>query len=393
METRLHPREAENPIDILRRGSSIWNEWRAVNSNISPLLRGADLSGIHANGADLSGTDLSGTSLKSGNLRYANLAGAQLSRSDLTDASLPGAKLSWANIARANLQGANLSNADCRGADLRYADLRRTTLIAADLRGASATYVDFTGANLQSADLNGTNLTGSILVNANCDSVILLETVLADVNFCGAKGLTACVHLGPSIVDSRTLAKSGELPLRFLRGCGVPDDVIGRLKIAYHSCFISYSTKDQAFADRLYADLQSRGVRCWFAPHDLQGGRKIHEQIDEAIRVYDKLLLILSDASMNSPWVKTEIANARARETQQQRQVLFPITLLPFEQIKSWKLFDADAGIDSAREIREYFVPDFSNWKDHDSYSAAFERLVRDLKAGRRDEAAENRPD
>jgi hypothetical protein len=35
------------------------------------------------------------------------------------------------------------------------------------------------------------------------------------------------------------------------------------------------------------------------------------------IRVYDKLLLILSDVSMNSPWVKTKIASARARETQQ----------------------------------------------------------------------------
>jgi hypothetical protein len=46
-----------------------------------------------------------------------------------------------------------------------------------------------------------------------------------------------------------------------------------------------------------------------------------------------------------------------------------------------WKCFDADAGKDSAREIREYFVPDFSNWKDHDSYQKAFQRLVRDLKA------------
>ena len=40
-----------------------------------------------------------------------------------------------------------------------------------------------------------------------------------------------------------------------------------------------------------------------------------------------------------------------------------------------------DAGKDSAREIREYFIPDFSNWKDHDAYQAAFQRLVRDLKA------------
>jgi hypothetical protein len=53
-------------------------------------------------------------------------------------------------------------------------------------------------------------------------------------------------------------------------------------------------------------------VRCWFAPHDVQGGRKLHDQIDHAIRIYDRLLLILSDHSMNSEWVKTEIANAPA---------------------------------------------------------------------------------
>lgn len=86
---------------------------------------------------------------------------------------------------------------------------------------------------------------------------------------------------------------------------------------------ISYSTKDQEFADRLYADLQARGVRCWFATHDIRGGRKLHEQIDEAIRTYDKLLLILSEASTNSNWVKTEIANARAREVQQGRRCCF----------------------------------------------------------------------
>jgi hypothetical protein len=38
-------------------------------------------------------------------------------------------------------------------------------------------------------------------------------------------------------------------------------------------------------------------------------------------------------------------------------------------------------GKDSAREIREYFIPDFSNWKNHDSYQEAFQRLISDLKA------------
>jgi hypothetical protein len=80
-----------------------------------------------------------------------------------------------------------------------------------------------------------------------------------------------------------------------------------RKAIDFYSLFISYSTQDQPFAERLHADLQDKGVRCWFAPHDLQSGQKIHEQIDEAIRLNEKLLLILSPASMASKWVKTEI--------------------------------------------------------------------------------------
>jgi hypothetical protein len=80
------------------------------------------------------------------------------------------------------------------------------------------------------------------------------------------------------------------------------------------------------------------GVRCWFAPHDIKGGRKIHEQIDEAIRTYDKLLLILSEHSMSSSWVKTEIANAREREEREAKQLLFPITLVAVEEVKQCAL-------------------------------------------------------
>jgi hypothetical protein len=150
--------------------------------------------------------------------------------------------------------------------------------------------------------------------------------------------------------------------------------------IEFYSLFISYSTRDQEFAERLHNDLQAKGVRCWFAPHKLQGGRKVHKQIDEAIRVYDKLLLILSEASMASEWVRTEIALARKREVEQKREVLFPIGLCPFETIRKWEYFDSDIGKDSAREIREFHIPDFSNWKDHDAYKKAFDRLLHDLQ-------------
>jgi TIR domain len=134
-------------------------------------------------------------------------------------------------------------------------------------------------------------------------------------------------------------------------------------------------------AERLNADLQAKGVRCWFAPHDVQRGRKLHDQIDEAIRTHEKLLLILSPHSMNSEWVKTEIAKARKREVREKIQVLFPVSLVPFKKIRDWECFDADTGKDSAREIREYLIADFCKWKNHDAYQDEFTELLRDLKA------------
>lgn len=123
---------------------------------------------------------------------------------------------------------------------------------------------------------------------------------------------------------------------------------------ANHSCFISYSTKDQKFAERLHADLQAEGVRCWFAPHDIGDGRKIKEETDEALRVHERLLLVVSAASMASEWVKTEIAKARSERSKEQRRVLFPVALVDFESLRGWEWSDRDSGKDSAREIREY---------------------------------------
>ena len=201
------------------------------------------------------------------------------------------------------------------------------------------------------------------------------------------KGLETVHHVGPSVIGIDTIFQSnGNIPEAFLRGCGIPDDFITYMKslaanpIEFYSCFISYSTKDQEFADRLYADLQNKGVRCWFAPNDIQAGKKIHEQIDEAIRRYERLLLILSPNSMKSPWVKTEIRKARKRERTEKKRVLFPVRLVSFEAIRDWELFDADEGKDLAGEIREYFIPDFSDWKKHDSYAKGFQSLLRDLK-------------
>jgi hypothetical protein len=74
-------------------------------------------------------------------------------------------------------------------------------------------------------------------------------------------------------------------------------------------------------------------------------------------------------------------AMARRAEVREKQRKLFPIRLVNFETIRDWERFDADSGKDLGVEIREYFIPDFSNWKEHDSFEAAFQRLLKDLKA------------
>lgn len=81
--------------------------------------------------------------------------------------------------------------------------------------------------------------------------------------------------------------------------------------------------------------------------------------------------------------MKTELAKARKRETKEGKRVLFPVRLVSYEALQEWECFDAAARKDSGREIREYFIPDFSEWKEHDSYQKALGRLVSDLKANR----------
>lgn len=102
-------------------------------------------------------------------------------------------------------------------------------------------------------------------------------------------------------------------------------------------------------------------------------GDKIRPRIDEAIYLQDKLLLILSEYSVASDWVEHEVETALAREYKEKRTLLFPIRL--DNAILKCKYTGWAALVQNERHIG-----DFINWKDHDQYQVAFERLLRDLK-------------
>lgn len=321
------------------------------------------------------------SSLSEANLEHANLFGADLAESSLSEANLTASVLSLVNLA---------------GADLRRASLNDAHLIDTNLAGATLIDANLGGANVWRSDLTGADLSRAVMS----------ETALADLNLSRAKGLGQIIHVGPSVVDNRTLVKSSNLPVRFLRGIGLSDWQIQATRlnqpdltrdqvdeIAYaianaragralnlQSVFISYSTADEAFTRKLHDDLQDAGVRCWFFPEDRKGGKKVHEQLSEAIHLHDRLLLCLSETSMASKWVRYEIEKARDREEREGRRVLFPIRLVPYEKLREWSLFDADLARDAAKEIREYYIPDFSGWDtDLAKYQAELARLIKDL--------------
>jgi hypothetical protein len=309
--------------------------------------------------------DASEALLERAELNHSNLSGADLSHADLTFAYLNTANLSHANLSCANLGRANLS----------WAILTGTNLGDANLDGADLRFTAFVHA-----DLNG----------ASFDQAKTFETVFAGVDLRNARVLEKIRHWGPSELSINTVYFSkGQIPEDFLRNCGVPDVYITQMPalvgaaqaLRFNSCFISYSSQDEEFVGRLHTRMVQAGMLVWFAPENVKGGDKLYDQIDRAIRGYDRLLLVLSESSMKSGWVETEIRRARKVEREGGRRKLFPIRLVGYEALNQWVCIDSATGEDLAEEMRGYFIPDFTGWRRDDDFERAFAKLLKDLSA------------
>jgi len=299
---------------------------------------------------------------------------------DLTNAALSGLKLTGIELPSANLTEADLSGAKLTGANLTDATLARAQLDDADLRWANLNRASLNWGSLRGTELVATDLTGAVLHQAGLSRAVIGNTRFIAVDLSGVRGLERTWHLEPSIISIDTIYRSkGNIPETFLRGAGVPEDFIVYMRsiaghpIEFYSCFISYSTKDEDFARRLHADMQQANVRCWFAPEDLNIGDKFRTRIDESIRLYDKLLVVLSENSIVSAWVEDEVEAALEKERKTAKLVLFPIRLddAVRETDQAW----------AASLRRTCHIGDFRNWKDHEAFKKAFERLLLDLKS------------
>jgi uncharacterized protein YjbI with pentapeptide repeats len=318
-------------LALISSGVGPWNAWRVSNPGVL---------------VDLSGAVLHETR-------------TPWSHKELTAIGLEGVDLRGANLERVVLKGANLRGANFSSAALRYANLRRADLAGADLRGAKLNAVNFTLATLKGADLT---------------DALFWETVLARTDLSDVVGLASARHGGPSVVDHRTLRRSGRLPREFLRGLGLSDGLIDHfsrkhVRPTYSDCFISHSSRDQRFADRLSADLQAAGVLCWYASQNMQIGARVWPSIEDAIRSNDRLIVVLSRWSLESAWVEKEVETALALERTRPTTVLLPVRI-DDAVTTSRKAWAADI-----RDNRN--TADFDGWDDGSGkYAGALARLL-----------------
>ncbi len=361
-------------------------------------LNNADLSIVEIYGPDFYAmTDIVGADLSNATFKDANLSEAQMTRSDLTKT----------DFSRAKLHGANFNNSTLYKTVFRGADLSNTNHKKTDFSGSYLEEVDFYGANLENADFFRARIARSNLEKANIRNILLGYTGIDDVDLREIKGLDKINHGAPSTISNKTFIKSeGNISQEFLKGVGLSDweiETINLYKlrltpdqitdIAYKvvelkndspillfPVFLSHSGEDKVFARKLFDGLQKRNVRCWLDEKETKPGDRIIRIIDQAIKHYDKLLLICSEKSLTSWWVERELERILLKEKEYNKgkkeedkvNLIIPITIDDYifkEWDSPWKV-----------EVKRYIIGDFRTWKDNENFQKSLDQLVDGLK-------------
>ena len=77
-----------------------------------------------------------------------------------------------------------------------------------------------------------------------------------------------------------------------------------------YTVFLSHSSKDKWVARQIARLIGDLGIRTFLDEKDIGGGDAIHDAIRTSIQECDELLVLMSQYSVNRPWVLIEIGAA-----------------------------------------------------------------------------------
>jgi len=117
-----------------------------------------------------------------------------------------------------------------------------------------------------------------------------------------------------------------------------------------YDVFISHSSKDKLTADAICHAMEQNGVSCWIAPRDIRGGREYGEEIISGIENCKLTVLVFSEHSNDSPYVKSEIERAFSKN-----KIIIPYRLSNIEMSRGLEFFLAGKHWIDAYPSREVF--------------------------------------
>jgi hypothetical protein len=351
--------------------------------NVEAIIGGAirrgqppNLTGAYMRDLDLSGIDFTSPYRP----EESDLFNSTLLAADFRGSKLVGCRFSGADVACANMRGTNLTGAKMVGTNLYNTLFQHAVMSHTDLRNAN-----LVSAELQSVRLDHANVTGAHFGWTSIGNVDLSMTL----------GLEKVVHVTPSLIGSDSLrltanglhGKSGRRQreiFTFLSNAGLEEEFVSvvrkwiRKPVKYHSVFLSHSSLDNDFSMKLYEDLRSEGVNCWFDEKQLLPGDRTIGQVDQAIRRWDRVILVCSKSSLSPRtgwWVEQELERALEKERElRKRHGRFVSVLIPI-QIDDY-VFDEWSSPYKAT-VCERHIGDFRGWRNSREYSVAFGKLVR----------------
>jgi hypothetical protein len=112
---------------------------------------------------------------------------------------------------------------------------------------------------------------------------------------------------------------------------------------------------------KLAADLVASGVKVWLDEQNILVGDSIPEKIAQGLAESDFFLIVVSENSVNSPWVKRELNSAIVHEIERRKVIVLPIKL---------------DGAKMPDTINDKLYADFSK-----SYEDGLEKMIRSIKA------------